>query len=162
MKQVSLLRSSVAAALASIVMFAVANIAYAQAGAATQSGAAAQAGSAQANSAAGQRTSGWNENAPDRGSWLSRIFGSSASGTAAPAPEAPAPTPASASHAAGSGQTDASGWSSSGQGTSGCRQSSTGEEDFLCKLARILWGPDTPQGPNRDMDDNITAGGAGG
>ncbi len=160
MKHVSLLRSSAAATLASIVMFAMANMAYAQAGAATQSGAAAQAGSAQANSAAGQRTSGWNENAPDRGSWLSRIFGSSASGTAAPASEAP--TPASASGAAGSGQTDASGWSSSGQGTGGCRQSSTGEEDFLCKLARILWGPDTPQGPNRDMDDNITAGGAGG
>ncbi len=151
MKQVSRLRSSAAAALTSIVMVAVVNIAYAQTGAATQNGAAAQAGSSQANSAAGQRTSGWNENAPDRGSWLSRIFWSSAPEVAAPA-----------SGAAGSGQTDSSGWSSSGQDPGGCRRSSTGEEDFLCKLGRIFWGPDTPRGPNRDMDDNITAGGAGG
>ena len=143
MKQVSLLRSSAAvAAFASIMIIAVANAAHAQTGAATttQSGAAAQTAST-----AGQPPAGWNETTTAQRSWLSRIFGSSASASAA------------------SDQASASpGWSSSGREDVGCRQSDSGQEDFLCKLARIFWGPDTPRGPNRDMDDNVAAGGAGG
>jgi hypothetical protein len=145
MKQVSsFLRSSaLAAVLTSFVILSMAS-AHAQTGTAAQGSGAAQGGSAQAKSAADQPASGWSENAPDRGSWLSRIFGRSDPGPAT------------------SGQADSSGWSSSKQESGGCRDSITGKEDFLCKLGRILWGPDRPQGPNRDMDDNVTAGGAGG
>jgi hypothetical protein len=144
MKQVSFLRGSAATAVVVGILIAAIASAHAQTGTAAQGNAAAQAGSTQANSVAGQPPSGWSENAPDRGSWLSRIFGRSDPGPAT------------------SGQADSSGWSSSKQEPGGCRDSSTGKEDFLCKLGRIFWGPDRPQGPNRDMDDNITAGGAGG
>ena len=154
MKQVSLLKDScVVTVFAAIMIVAMASGANAQTGAsgqgATQSGGAAQVSPAQASPAAEQPKSSWNETAQDRGSWLSRIFGGST----------PAPNPAPASNP--SGKTDAAGWSSQGSENSGCI-SSTGEEDFLCKLARLFWGPDTPRGPNQDMDSNITAGGAGG
>src|SRR4051794_5360088 len=83
MKQVlSFLRSSaVGVAFASVVILSIAS-AYAQTGTAAQGGVAPQAGSAQANSAVGQPPSGWSENAPGRGSWLSRIFGRSDAGPA--------------------------------------------------------------------------------
>lgn len=59
-----------------------------------------------------------------------------------------------------------SGWSSAGQvprsGSESCRYSTPEEETFLCKLIRIFYGPDTPRGPNPDVEDNISAGGAGG
>jgi len=145
MKQVSLLRGSGAAASFLIIMIvAIANNAHAQTGSAGQGGGTAAA--PPAGSVVEQPKSGWNEAAQDRGSWLSRIFGRS--------------TPASPASPA-SGKTDTAGWSSQGSENNGCGTSS-GEEDFLCKLARLFWGPDTPQGPNRDMDSNITAGGAGG
>jgi hypothetical protein len=151
MKQVSpLLRGSRAAAVfACIMIVAVANSANAQTGttqSATQSGGAAQVSPAPTSSAVEQPKPGWNETGRDRGSWLSRIFGSSA-------PASPA--------SPGSSKETAAGWSSQGSENSGCI-SSTGDEDFLCKLARLFWGPDTPRGPNQDMDSNITAGGAGG
>ena len=59
-----------------------------------------------------------------------------------------------------SGETTA-GWQPAGQGTGSCRHSHPDQEDFLCKLIRIFYGPDS-SGPNRDMDNNISAGGAGG
>ena len=151
MKQVSRLRgSSAIVAFAGIMSVAIANSANAQTGTAVQSGAqsgrTAQPSPPQANSAGEKGKSGWNEAAQDRGSWLSRIFGSSA-------PASPA--------SPGSSKETGAGWSSQGSENSGCI-SSAGEEDFLCKLARLFWGPDTPRGPNQDMDSNITAGGAGG
>ncbi|SEL17226.1 hypothetical protein [Nitrosovibrio tenuis] len=151
MNRIPILRNSaVSAALVSIMLLPVPNAAHAQAGAATQNSTGtqstpAQANAAQTSSAAGQPAAGWSETAPDRGNWFSRIFGSSASGPAR-------------SDQAGSGGT----WSSARQGYSTCRDAASGQEDFLCKLGRILWGPDTPRGPNRDMDDNVAAGGAGG
>ncbi|SCY35406.1 hypothetical protein SAMN05216420_10534 [Nitrosospira sp. Nl5] len=55
-----------------------------------------------------------------------------------------------------------SGWSSEGRKSGSCRYSTPDQESFLCKVIRIFYGPDTPPGPNKDMDENISAGGAGG
>lgn len=58
------------------------------------------------------------------------------------------------------------GWSPPAQGSESgygsCKYASPEQEDFFCKMVRILYGPDTPRGPNRDVDENISAGGAGG
>lgn len=43
-----------------------------------------------------------------------------------------------------------------------CEEVAPVREGFLRKLLRILYGPDTPPGPNPDVDTNISAGGAGG
>jgi hypothetical protein len=43
-----------------------------------------------------------------------------------------------------------------------CEQPAPQQEGFLHKLLRILYGPDTPPGPNPDVDTNISAGGAAG
>jgi hypothetical protein len=43
-----------------------------------------------------------------------------------------------------------------------CEQPTPEQEGFLHKLIRILYGPDTPPGPNPDVDTNISAGGAAG
>jgi hypothetical protein len=43
-----------------------------------------------------------------------------------------------------------------------CAYSTPEDETFLCKMIRIFYGPDTPRGPNRDVEENISAGGAGG
>lgn len=43
-----------------------------------------------------------------------------------------------------------------------CEQSAPKREGFFHKLIRILSGPNTPPGPNRDVDTNISAGGAAG
>ncbi len=60
----------------------------------------------------------------------------------------------------------AGGWEAPAQGSESgsgsCKYASPEQEDFLCKMGRILYGPDTPRGPNRDMDENISVGGAGG
>ena len=60
----------------------------------------------------------------------------------------------------------AEGWEAPAQGSESgsgsCKYASPEQEDFLCKMVRILYGPDTPRGPNREMDENISAGGAGG
>jgi hypothetical protein len=92
-----------------------------------------------------QAPSGWNKSETSGGGWLSSIFGGSAD---ASTPD----TTASSS----------SGWSSPRDGSGTCKHSSAEEEDFVCKLVRIFWGTDRPYGPNRDMDDNVAAGGAGG
>ena len=105
-----------------------------------QTGATAHGGAyliAQAGSSDGQPASGWKD--PVTGQ------------EAAPAQ-------------AGAGQADPSeGWSSAGQTSSSCRHANPEQESFLCKVVRILYRAETPRrGPNRDMDENISAGGAGG
>lgn len=60
-----------------------------------------------------------------------------------------------------SGENPSAGWQPAGQGSGSCRHSHPDQEEFLCKLIRIFYGPDSA-GPNRDMDNNISAGGAGG
>jgi hypothetical protein len=111
-----------------------------------QTGIAAPAGSAEK-----QTPSGWKKAEPNRGGWLSAIFGSSA--------EPVAPEQAGSAEPVAPNQA-AAGWSSAREGTGSCRHSSREEEDFVCKLIRIFWGPDRPPGPNRDLD--IAAGGAAG
>lgn len=54
-----------------------------------------------------------------------------------------------------------SGWLPPSQGYGSCRHSAPDQEDFLCMVQRFLFGS-TPSGPNRDMDENVSAGGAGG
>lgn len=55
-----------------------------------------------------------------------------------------------------------SGWSPPSNNYGWCRHWSPDQEDFLCMVGRILFGSDKPLGPNRDVDENISAGGAGG
>ena len=43
-----------------------------------------------------------------------------------------------------------------------CAYSTPEDETFLCKMIRIFYGPDMPRGPNRDVEENLSAGGAGG
>jgi hypothetical protein len=43
-----------------------------------------------------------------------------------------------------------------------CAYSTPQDETFLCKLIRIFYKADTPRGPNRDVEENVSAGGAGG
>ncbi|HVW65556.1 MAG TPA: hypothetical protein VHB01_11125 [Nitrosospira sp.] len=43
-----------------------------------------------------------------------------------------------------------------------CAYSTPDDETFLCKMIRIFYGPDTPRGPNPDVEQNLSAGGAGG
>src|SRR5690242_17155214 len=104
----------------------------------------AETGSAPSGPGEKQTQEGWSKEEGKSGGWLSRIFGSS--------------DPAPAADKAGS----TPGWSSPRDSYGSCKHSSDGEEDLMCKLVRIFWGPDRPNGPNRDMDDNIASGGAGG
>jgi hypothetical protein len=48
------------------------------------------------------------------------------------------------------------------QESTSCEQSAPEREGFFHKLIRILSGPNTPPGPNPDVDTNISAGGAAG
>ena len=48
------------------------------------------------------------------------------------------------------------------QQSASCEEVAPVKEGFLKKLLRILYGRDTPSGPNPDVDTNISAGGAGG
>lgn len=43
-----------------------------------------------------------------------------------------------------------------------CAFTTPEQESLLCKAIRIFYGRDTPRGPNRDVEENISAGGAGG
>ncbi|SCX37849.1 hypothetical protein [Nitrosospira sp. Nsp1] len=113
---------------------------------------AAQGGAyllAQAGSSAEQPASGWQD--PVTGQ-------ATATGNNTPAPAQAAPAQAASS------QTDSpSGWSSTGQQTSdSCQHATPEQESFLCKVVRILYRAESPRGPNRDMDENISVGGAGG
>lgn len=134
MKYILALRNrGISAILAGVLIAGTASLAYAESG-----------GNTPAAPSEKQAPSGWNKTETSGGGWLSSIFGGSA--------DASAPDKAETS----------SGWSSARDGNGSCRHSSDEEEDFLCKLVRIFWGTDRPYGPNRDMDDNISAGGAGG
>jgi len=98
---------------------------------------------AQAGSGAEQPASGWNDPVTGR----------------AAAPEVNTAAPAQAAPS----QTDPSpGWSSGGQTSGSCQHATPEQESFLCKVVRILYRAETPRGPNRDMDENVSAGGAGG
>ena len=46
-------------------------------------------------------------------------------------------------------------------GSGSCRYATPEQESFFCKMRRIFYGRDS-SGPNRDVDSNISAGGAGG
>lgn len=56
-----------------------------------------------------------------------------------------------------------SNWLSADQaaGSGSCRYATPEQESFFCKIKRIFYERDS-SGPNRDMDSNISAGGAGG
>ena len=76
---------------------------------------------------------------------------------------APGNNTAVPAQAAAPSQTDpSSGWSSGGQTSGSCQHATPEQESFLCKVVRILYRAETPRGPNRDMDENVSAGGAGG
>lgn len=118
----------------------------------TQTDMAAQGGAhllAQAGSSAGQPASGWKDPVTGQAT-------TPEGNTAAPAQAAPAQ--------AASSQTDSSsGWSAAGQQTSdSCQHATPEQESFLCKVVRILYRAESPRGPNRDMDENVSVGGAGG
>jgi hypothetical protein len=119
---------------AGILIFGIVGVSHAQTSITAQGGVQLLA---QASSSEGQPASGWKD--PVTGQ------------EAAPAQ-------------AGAGQTDPSeGWSSAGQTSSSCRHANPEQESFLCKVVRILYRAESPRrGPNRDMDENISAGGAGG
>ncbi|HET7062528.1 MAG TPA: hypothetical protein VFI43_10160 [Nitrosospira sp.] len=134
MKHILALRNhGISAILAGLLIAGTASMTHAESG-----------GNTPAASGEKQAPSGWNKTETSGGGWLSSIFGGSA--------EASAPDKAETS----------SGWSSPRDGSGTCKHSSAEEEDFVCKLVRIFWGTDRPYGPNRDMDDNVAAGGAGG
>jgi hypothetical protein len=73
----------------------------------------------------------------------------------------PAKSASSAGQEVSADSSSSSGWLPPSRGYGSCRHSAPDQEDFLCTLGRILFGS-TPSGPNRDMDENISAGGAGG
>lgn len=108
---------------------------------------AAQSGAhllAQAGSSTEQPASGWKDPATGQ--------------TATPENNAAAPA-----QAASSPTDSASGWSAAGQQTSdSCQHATPEQESFLCKVVRILYRAESPRGPNRDMDENVSVGGAGG
>jgi hypothetical protein len=130
---------------AGILILGTVGLSHAQTGFSAQSGVhlLAQAGSSGEKPASG---------------WKDPVTGQAAApedNTAAAAQAAPAPAAAS--------QTDSSsGWSSAGQTSGSCQHATPEQESFLCKVVRILYRAETPRGPNRDMDENVSAGGAGG
>lgn len=104
---------------------------------------------AQADVLAEQPASGWKD--PATGQQASTPENSTA------APIQVAPTQAVTN------QTDSSsGWSSGGQTSGSCQHATPEQESFLCKVVRILYRAETPRGSNLDMDENVSAGGAGG
>lgn len=141
MKHTSILKSLARSVVfASVMIFGVAGTSHAQSGAAGQAGVSTPE---QGSSTAGQSSSRRGD-APGQGSSLSK--------NDSPAPGQGTPDQTGSS----------SGWSSAGQGSGSCKYSTPDQESFLCKVIRILYGPDTPRGPNHDVDNNISAGGAGG
>src|SRR5688500_9021612 len=119
---------------AGILIFGIAGVSHAQTSTTAQGGVQLLA---QAGSSDGQPSSGWKD---------------------------PVTGPGAAPPQAGAGHTDPSeGWASAGQTSSSCRHATPEQESFLCKVVRILYRAESPRrGPNRDMDENISAGGAGG
>ncbi len=117
-----------------------------------QTGMTAQGGThllAQAGSGAEQPASGWKDPVTGQAA-ASQNNTAAAAAQAAPAQAAPSQADSS------------SGWSSAGQTSGSCQHATPEQESFLCKVVRILYRAETPRGPNRDMDENVSAGGAGG
>lgn len=125
-------------ALAGIMIFGVMNASHAQTGAMAQFGAPA---SAQGGSIVAQLSSRW---------------GDAATGQRDSPPESGNAVPAQ-------GTPDQASSPSVEQVpvSSSCRYATSEQESFFCKMRRIFYGRDT-SGPNRDVDQNISAGGAGG
>jgi hypothetical protein len=126
--------------IAGILIFGTVGLSHAQTDIAAQGGAHLLA---QAGSGAEQPASGWKDPVTGRAA-------APEDNTAAPAQAAPSQTVPS------------SGWSSGGQTSGSCQHATPEQESFLCKVVRILYRAETPRGPNRDMDENVSAGGAGG
>ncbi|MEO7560853.1 MAG: hypothetical protein ABIT23_11415 [Nitrosospira sp.] len=143
MKHNSILKNSAirSVVLAGIVMYTVASVSHAQTGA---TGRDITPVPGQGGSAAGQSSPGQQGATPSPGGSL----------------------PKNSNAASGQGtsdQTDASPVPSSAKQESGPGGHSTPEqESFLRKIIRIFSGPDSSSGPNRDVDTNISAGGAAG
>jgi hypothetical protein len=131
--------------VAGTLIFGAAGLSHAHTGMAAQDGAYLLA---QAGSGAEQPASGWKD--PVTGQAAAPEDNTAAAAQAAPVQAAPAQTDSS------------SGWSSAGQTSGSCQHATPEQESFLCKVVRILYRAETPRGPNRDMDENISAGGAGG
>jgi hypothetical protein len=105
-------------------------------------------GISHAQSSSGQHSVPWGDAAKNQGS-------NQEGNQASPPPKAESPPPPA--------QTANSEPRSTPEGDPGsCAYSTPEDETFLCKMIRIFYGPDTPRGPNRDVDENISAGGAGG
>jgi hypothetical protein len=137
--------------IAGILIFGTVGLSHAQTAQTAQTDIGAAQGGihflAQAGSDAGQSDTGWKD--PATGQAAAPENNPAATAHAVPAPAAPSQTDSS------------SGWSSPGQ-TGSCQHATPEQESFLCKVVRILYRAESPRGPNRDMDENISAGGAGG
>lgn len=131
---------------AAILILGIVGVSHAQTSMAAQGGAQLLA---QAGSSDGQPASGWKDPVTGQATTIKDK-------TTAPAQPAPA-------QAAPSETDPSSGWSSAGQTSGSCQHATPEQESFLCKVVRILYRAESPRrGPNRDMDENISAGGAGG
>ena len=143
MKCISILKNLAtrSAVLAGIIAFGMASVSHAQTSSTEQDSIQM---SGQGSTLAGQSSSGQESAKTDQRSSQSKSDGT----------------------ASGQGASDQSGSSSSKacmeQKLASCEQPAPQQEGFLHKLLRILYGPDTPPGPNPDVDTNISAGGAAG
>lgn len=146
MKHTFILKNSIQSLIfAGTLIFGAVGVSHAQPGMAAQGGAHLLA---QAGSGAEQQASGWKDPVTGR--------------AAAPEDNTGALTQAAPAQAAPSQTDPSSGWSSGGQTSGSCKHATPEQESFLCKVVRILYRAETPRGPNRDMDENVSAGGAGG
>ncbi|MEO6824139.1 MAG: hypothetical protein ABI167_05325 [Nitrosospira sp.] len=129
------------AALVIVMAFGMADSSHAQTGSVEQHGAPV---SRQDGSLAGQPSSGPENARTDQRSSPSK------SDESAPRQDVPAQSEAASSRACAE------------EKSTSCAQPAPEQESFLHKLIRILYGPNTPPGPNPDVDTNISAGGAAG
>ena len=106
-------------------------------------------GISQAQSNSGQHSTPWGDAAKKQGS-------NQGDNQASAPPKAPEPPPAQVTSFVPSATATPEGDPGS------CSYSTPQDETFLCKMIRIFYGPDTPRGPNRDVEENVSAGGAGG
>lgn len=143
MKHNSILKNSAIrpAVLAGIMMYALASVSHAQTGATGHDIAPIPE---QDGPAAGQSSPGQQGATSDRGDSPSKNDNAaSGQGTSDQTDDSPVPSPAKQE-----------------SGLDG--HAPPQQESFLRKIVRILFGRDSSSGPNRDVDTNISAGGAGG
>jgi hypothetical protein len=105
-------------------------------------------GISHAQSSSGQHSTPWGDSAKNQGA----NQGGNQSSTPPKAENPPSPVEAVSVEARATPEGD----------SGSCAYSTPEDETFLCKMIRIFYGPDTPRGPNRDVEENISAGGAGG